>query len=60
VQKRRKYLGRTRRIQQEAVDKIVNERFHDLYLSPDIITVITSLRMRLAGRVACTEETRNT
>jgi hypothetical protein len=36
-----------------------NEELHNLYSSPDIIRMIKSMRMRWAGHVAGTGETRN-
>jgi hypothetical protein len=38
--------------------KLHNEKVNDLYLSPDIIWVIKSGRMRWAGHVACMRESR--
>jgi hypothetical protein len=35
--------------------KLHNEEFNDLYSSPNIVQVIKSRRMRLAGHVACRE-----
>jgi hypothetical protein len=39
--------------------KLYNEELHDLYCSPNIILVIASRRMRLAGHVACMGERRS-
>jgi hypothetical protein len=39
--------------------KLHNEKLHNLYSSPSIITMIKSRRMRWAGHVACMEEKRN-
>jgi hypothetical protein len=33
--------------------KLNNEKFNDLYYSPNIVRVIKSIRMRWAGHVAC-------
>jgi hypothetical protein len=33
--------------------KLLNEEFNDMYFSPNIIRVIKSRRLRLAGHVAC-------
>jgi hypothetical protein len=38
--------------------KLHNDELHDLYSSPNIVRVIKSRRMRLAGRVARMEEGR--
>jgi hypothetical protein len=38
--------------------KLLNEEFNDMYFPPNIIRVIKSRRMRLAGHVACTGEER--
>jgi hypothetical protein len=38
---------------------LFNEELQDLYSSPDIIKVIKSRRMKLAGYVACMAERRN-
>jgi hypothetical protein len=40
--------------------KLHNEELHNLYSSPDIITMIKSRRVRLAGHVARMGEKRNT
>jgi hypothetical protein len=39
--------------------RLHNEELHNLYASPDIITVIKSRRMRWVGHVARMEEMRN-
>jgi hypothetical protein len=39
--------------------RLHNEEFHNLYVSPDIIRVIKSRRLRWAGHVACMGEMRN-
>jgi hypothetical protein len=39
--------------------KLHNEELHNLYSSPNIIRMIKSRRMRLAGHVARMGETRN-
>jgi hypothetical protein len=39
--------------------KLHNEKFHDLYSSPSIITIIKSRRMRWEGHVAQVGEKRN-
>jgi hypothetical protein len=39
--------------------RLCNEELHNLYVSPIIITVIKSKRMRLAGHVAHTGDMRN-
>jgi hypothetical protein len=39
--------------------KLHNEQLHNLYSSPDIIRMIKSRRMRLAGHLARMGETRN-
>jgi hypothetical protein len=39
--------------------KLHNEELHNWYSSPNIIRMIKSRRMRLAGHVACMEENRN-
>jgi hypothetical protein len=38
--------------------RLHNEELYALYFSPNIIRVITSIRMRWEGRVACIRETR--
>jgi hypothetical protein len=38
--------------------KLHNEELNDLYPSPNIVRVIKSIRMRLAGHVACMGEKR--
>jgi hypothetical protein len=37
----------------ERLQKLQNEKSHDLYCSMNIITVITTMRIRWAGHVAC-------
>jgi hypothetical protein len=39
--------------------RLHNEEFHNLYTSPNVIRVIKSRRVRLAGHVACMGEMRN-
>jgi hypothetical protein len=39
--------------------KLHNEKFHNLYSSPNIIRMIKSRRMKLTGKVARTGEKRN-
>jgi hypothetical protein len=39
--------------------RLYNEDIHNLYTSPNIVRVIKSRRMRLAGYVACMEDMRN-
>jgi hypothetical protein len=39
--------------------KLDNKELHNLYSSPNVITVIKSRRMRWAGQVALMEEMRN-
>jgi hypothetical protein len=39
--------------------KLHNQELHDLYSSPNIITMITSRRMRWAGHAACMGKLRN-
>jgi hypothetical protein len=39
--------------------RLHNEELQKLYLSPDIIQVIKSVRMRQAGNVACIRKKRN-
>jgi hypothetical protein len=39
--------------------KLHNEELHNLYPSPNIISVIKSRMMRWAGRAACVGEIRN-
>jgi hypothetical protein len=38
---------------------LFNEKLNYLYSSPNMIRMITSKRMRLAGHVACTRQKRN-
>jgi hypothetical protein len=40
--------------------KLHNEELHDLYSSPDIISMIKSRNVRWAGHVACMRAMRNT
>jgi hypothetical protein len=40
--------------------KLHNGEFNDLYTSPNVVWVINSRRMRLAGHVACMGERRGT
>jgi hypothetical protein len=39
--------------------RLHNEELHDLYVSPNIITVTKSRRMKEVGQVACMAEMRN-
>jgi hypothetical protein len=39
--------------------KLNHEELHSLYYSPNVIRIIKSRRMRLAGHVACMGEMRN-
>jgi hypothetical protein len=43
---------------EQAGEKLHNEKLHNLYSTPCVITV-TKSRMRWAGHVACVGETRN-
>jgi hypothetical protein len=39
--------------------RLHNEKFHNLYTSPNIVRVIKTRRMRWEGHVACIEKIRN-
>jgi hypothetical protein len=52
-------LGLRWRKWQEAEEDCIMRKFHNLYFSPNIITVIKPRRMRCAGHVARMEEIRN-
>jgi hypothetical protein len=58
-----KVLRRIFRPKREEVDRgwrrLHNEELHNLYASPNIISVINSKMMRLVGHVACMRETIN-